>query len=852
MKTKNFSSFKFLTVSLSLLISFIFLLSQVSCFWRLQMADGTTAVLSEETKENKTTVETTAAVPEPERVLKTPNAYIISQLKVPGQAIDVKVSGNYAYLTNDLGILYIIDVSDKSNPKIVGKCTGIDSANIVIVQDDYAYVSYTSWVVPEDNEPRETTSICGFKIIDIKDKNNPKVVGDYISGQNSRKSVQGMFVKGNYAFLTSTVLLGNTEESQLEIIDVNDKNNPKLVSSCKIEGAPNSIFVQDNYAYINNSYFDYQTKQYTQESKLFTVDIGNIKNPEVVSSVNIPANSWSIFVKGSFAYATSSIMDEETKSYSNSVLQVIDITNKNAPLLKGKCSIPGGAWEIDSKDNFLIVSNNEGGVNIIDINDSNNPKIVNSLNTGGNSYDITISENYGYIADGFEGFVVIGLQKEKSEEKNLQAEDGSSKTNTAPHAVIEVFGDKINTVDFIEDNPVYFSAQDSFDPDGDGISYKWYVNGTEVLNNYLQNSIISESDKELAYLFQKSGDYEITLTVSDGNLTNQAKKQIKVENQSDVIKQIKKHDFDIEIEYRLENKGPADLKDIESYLRIPQTYDPFQVINSIKTNMPGVEEVFDDSWNLLSHFKFDKGTTVKKGEILKAIITVNVTMYEYSFPAINLAGKNYDPGDEDLNIYTTDDLFIDSDNPIIIEAAKKTVGNETDPVKKAKKLYNYVASKVSYDFVRAKENYDFMYASEILKIGKGVCADYAILYAALLRASGIPARVVGGIPSFSILGEKGQELDVGHAWTEVKLPGYGWIPIDITQEQGFMNTDYFLNLATEKGSSFLYESQTMDWTSYYFDGFKYKWDGAEQPEVEQSLIYRVKNLALSDMQVYGG
>ncbi len=816
------------------------------------MADSTTAALSEESGESEAITENTTTASEPEQMLEKPNAYIVSQLKVPGQAIDVKVSGNYAYLTNDLGILYVIDVRDKNNPKVIGKCTGIDSANIVIIQDDYAYVTYTRWIVPEDNTSKDVTSICGFKIIDVKVKNNPKVVGDYISGQNSQKSVSGMFIKGNYAFLNSTDVLVNTDESQLEIIDISDKINPKLTGFCMMEGLPNGIFIQDDYAYINNSYFNYQTKQYTRESKLFIVDIGNIKNPKVSGSSNVPANSWSIFVKDSFAYTTSSVMDEETKNYSNSILQVIDITDKNAPLLKGKCSIPGGAWEIDAKDNFLIISNNEGGVNIIDINDSDNPKVVNSLNTGGNSYDITISGNYGYIADGFEGFVIIGLQKEKTEEENIIAGDGSNEANTAPRAVIEIFGDKMNIVDFIAENPVYFSARDSFDPDGDDISYKWYIDGTEVSNNYSQNSIISESDEELAFLFQEKGNYEISLTVSDGNLTGQAKKQIKVENQPAVIKQIKEHNFDIEIECRLENKGAINLKDIECYLRTPQTYGPFQAINSIKTNITGVEKVYDDSWNLLSHFKFGKGTVVKKGETLKAIITASVTMYEYSFPAIDLAGKNYEPGDEDLSIYTTDDLFIDSDNPIIIEAAKKTVGNETDPVNKAKKLYKYVAAKLNYDFARAKINYEFMYASEILKIGKGVCADYAILYAALLRASGIPARVVGGIPSFLILGEKGQELDVGHAWTEVKLPGYGWIPIDITQEEGFMNEDYFLNLATEKGSSFLYESQTMDWTSYYFDGFKYKWEGMEQPEVEQSLIYRIKNLALSDMQVYGG
>src|SRR4030065_1785980 len=164
-------------VFLSLLISSIFLLSQVSCCWSLQMADGTATTLSEETGGSETTAETITTVSEPEQTLKAPNAYIVSQLKVPGQAIDVKVSGNYAYLTNDLGILYVIDASDRSNPKVVGKCTGNDSANIVIIQDDYAYISYTNWVVPEDNKSQEVTSNCGFKIIDIKDKNNPEVVG---------------------------------------------------------------------------------------------------------------------------------------------------------------------------------------------------------------------------------------------------------------------------------------------------------------------------------------------------------------------------------------------------------------------------------------------------------------------------------------------------------------------------------------------------------------------------------------------------------------------------------------------------------------------------------------------------
>jgi len=293
------------------------------------------------------------------------------------------------------------------------------------------------------------------------------------------------------------------------------------------------------------------------------------------------------------------------------------------------------------------------------------------------------------------------------------------------------------------------------------------------------------------------------------------------------------------------------LKNLECYLRTPQTCYPYQQINSITPSIKTTDEVFDDSWNLLSHFKFDKSLMVAKGGEVKAGITNDVTTLEYNFKNIDTGGMGYEIGDEDLKNYTGENLFIDIDNPIIIDAAKEAVGNETDPAAKAKKIYNFVAGNLYYDFPRAEDrDYEFMSASEILKTGKGVCADYAILYVALLRASGIPARVAGGIPVTMILGEKNQELDIGHAWVEVKLPGYGWIPQDITQEEGFMKADYFMNLATEKGTSFLYERQTMDWNSYYYDGFKYKWSGSTTPEVEQKLIYRIKGLDLADLYVY--
>jgi hypothetical protein len=42
----------------------------------------------------------------------------------------------------------------------------------------------------------------------------------------------------------------------------------------------------------------------------------------------------------------------------------------------------------------------------------------------------------------------------------------------------------------------------------------------------------------------------------------------------------------------------------------------------------------------------------------------------------------------------------------------------------------------------------------------------------------------------------------------------------------------------------------MDWSSYYYDGFKYKWDGSKTPDVDQKLYYSIVNLDLTDLEVY--
>ena len=82
---------------------------------------------------------------------------------------------------------------------------------------------------------------------------------------------------------------------------------------------------------------------------------------------------------------------------------------------------------------------------------------------------------------------------------------------------------------------------------------------------------------------------------------------------------------------------------------------------------------------------------------------------------------------------------------------------------------------------------------------------------------------------------------------EIKIPGHGWVPVDITTEEAFWTSNYFLDIVTERGPGYIYEDSTMDWGSYYYDGFDYEWDGEGISPVEQSFIFRVKDLSLADI-----
>lgn len=110
--------------------------------------------------------------------------------------------------------------------------------------------------------------------------------------------------------------------------------------------------------------------------------------------------------------------------------------------------------------------------------------------------------------------------------------------------------------------------------------------------------------------------------------------------------------------------------------------------------------------------------------------------------------------------YTAPAQYVESDNPEIIAASKRIIGNETNPYLQARKIFDFVQN-IPFDDSRRLWNPATEGALYILRTGRGVCRHHAALFVALSRAAGIPAAM--------ILGIWGNGGPINHDWAPLQL-----------------------------------------------------------------------------------
>ena len=113
--------------------------------------------------------------------------------------------------------------------------------------------------------------------------------------------------------------------------------------------------------------------------------------------------------------------------------------------------------------------------------------------------------------------------------------------------------------------------------------------------------------------------------------------------------------------------------------------------------------------------------------------------------------------------------LIQADDPRIIAAARRIVGNTTDPVEAAQKLNDWVYRTLKKDITLSVPS-----ALQVLESRQGDCNEHTVLFVALARAIGLPTRTAVGLVSV-----RGRFYY--HAWPEVYYDG--WVAVDPTLGQ---------------------------------------------------------------------
>ena len=122
-------------------------------------------------------------------------------------------------------------------------------------------------------------------------------------------------------------------------------------------------------------------------------------------------------------------------------------------------------------------------------------------------------------------------------------------------------------------------------------------------------------------------------------------------------------------------------------------------------------------------------------------------------------------------------------NPRTIELAQRWAAETRDPRLLVNRALQYFQSQFIYTLEPPTLDPNDPYDDFLFNTKRGFCEHYAGSFALIMRAAGIPARVVTGYQGGEV-NPLNKELIVrqadAHAWTEVWFPGEGWKRIDPT------------------------------------------------------------------------
>ena len=273
----------------------------------------------------------------------------------------LEVSGENAFVTND-EYLYVIDISNLTDPKQTGRLSDFNFINDFHVLNDYVYLADSN-----------------LYIIDISNKSNPQIVGEY---EEWYLGASGITVDGDHAFVSDS-------GDGLWVLDVSDKTDPRKVKDYDFNWMPGSLEFKDDYLYAGSYY-----------KRFDVIDVKDVRDAKRISTISLPGPS-----RGS-----SLIGDRAYYACQGGGVRIFDLTNKSSIQEVGKIAFPD-AIDITIQDDIAYVLTELDGLQLYDISAFPSLEKLGEFEVSRLSEKVIVKGDYVYLAEAWDGFRIIDVSK---------------------------------------------------------------------------------------------------------------------------------------------------------------------------------------------------------------------------------------------------------------------------------------------------------------------------------------------------------------------------------------------------------------------------------------------------------
>ncbi len=294
-------------------------------------------------------------------------------------ATGIALKDSFAFITTRVGGLYVVNIANPLNPRIVANETSFTWLMDIQIKDTLAYVT--------NYDPGDTA---GFIIYNIKNPLNPTIVS-YL-GSGVRRGMR-FCIKDSFAYVAARYY-------GFYIINIAEPTNPQLISNPSLLEAQNVNVINFGdtlYAYVG------------EISALNVYNITDPTNPSLITTVNVRS--------------TATYIDTWQRKLYNQALAgatLYDITYPYNPQLINYYLYLGNPYHLTVHNNLAYLYDGYGCLRILDISQPNKireiawyDKYLESIPSGSYAADIGgmfYQNNYIYlIVRGFPWFCYLAI-----------------------------------------------------------------------------------------------------------------------------------------------------------------------------------------------------------------------------------------------------------------------------------------------------------------------------------------------------------------------------------------------------------------------------------------------------------